>query len=128
MGLEQLEQIGKKIGDFATSTAKKAGDQVQIAKLALDKAGLEKDIDGVYAAIGRYCYTKVKAGESMPAELNDYCADIDALFRQVAAIEDEIAAYKSGRDDVVYAEATETVEPPEEAARSEPPAGEVPAK
>lgn len=56
-----FEKIGKVLGNIASTTAKKAGEQVQITKLGIDRAGLEKQIEGVYAAIGRYCYSKAKA-------------------------------------------------------------------
>ncbi|MEG2174276.1 MAG: hypothetical protein RR135_02175 [Oscillospiraceae bacterium] len=105
-----IEKIGKKFGAFASVTAKKAGEQAQIARLNLDAAGLEKEIDGVYMAMGRYCYTKAKAGDSMSAEVMEYCADIDSLHMQIASIRKEIAFHKSERDGVAYSTAQEASE------------------
>ena len=97
-----FEKFSKVLGNIASTTAKKAGEQVQIAKLGIDRAGLERQIEGVYAAIGRYCYSKVKAGESMPEELLDYCRDIDVLMQQIADLDLEIAQHKNERDAAVY--------------------------
>lgn len=106
-----LEKFGKLIGNIASTTAKKAGEQVQIAKLGIDRAGVERQIEGVYAAMGRYCYSKVKAGESMPEELLEYCRDIDVLVQQIADLDLEIAQHKIERDSAEYSVVTEFVEP-----------------
>ena len=97
-----FEKIGKVLGNIASTTAKKAGEQVQITKLGIDRAGLEKQIEGVYAAIGRYCYSKAKAGESLPEEMLDYCRDIDLLYQQIEEIDEEISQHKSERDAAEY--------------------------
>lgn len=97
-----FEKIGKVLGNIATTTAKKAGEQVQITKLGIDRAGLEKQIEGVYAAIGRYCYSKAKAGEMLPEEMLDYCRDIDLLYQQIEAIDAEISQHRSERDSAEY--------------------------
>lgn len=118
-----FEKFGKILGNIASTTAKKAGEQVQIAKLGIDRAGLERQIEGVYAAIGRYCYSKVKAGESMPEELLDYCRDIDVLMQQIADLDLEIEQHKNERDAVEYSVATDVAEddtiPVAEAAEAE---------
>ncbi|WMJ82628.1 hypothetical protein ACS3UN_02740 [Oscillospiraceae bacterium LTW-04] len=105
-----FEKFGKIIGNIASTTAKKAGEQVQIAKLGIDRAGLERQIEGVYAAIGRYCYSKVKAGETMPEELLDYCRDIDVLMQQIADLDLEIEQHKNERDTAEYSVATDIPE------------------
>lgn len=105
-----FEKFGKILGNIASTTAKKAGEQVQIAKLGIDRAGLERQIEGVYAAIGRYCYSKVKAGETMPEELLDYCRDIDVLMQQIADLDLEIEQHKNERDAAEYSVATDNPE------------------
>lgn len=128
MGFEKFSKI---LGNIASTTAKKAGEQVQIAKLGIDRAGLERQIEGVYAAIGRYCYSKVKAGETMPEELLDYCRDIDVLMQQIADLDLEIEQHKNERDAAEYSVAAdftsdtipvaeaEVVEEPEQPAAAE---------
>lgn len=102
-----FEKFGKIIGGIASTTAKKAGEQVQIAKLGIDRAGIERQIEGVYAAMGRYCYSKVKTGENMPEELVEYCRDIDVLVQQIADLDLEISQHKNERDSAEYSVATE---------------------
>ena len=97
-----FEKFGKMIGNIASTTAKKAGEQAQIAKLGLDRAGIERQIEGVYAAMGRFCYSKIKEGEVLPEQLNEYCRDIDALNAQLAELETSIAAHKTARDAAEY--------------------------
>ncbi|PWM21575.1 MAG: hypothetical protein DBX44_08355 [Oscillospiraceae bacterium] len=97
-----LEKIGKVLGNIASTTAKKAGEQVQITRLGIDRAALEKQIEGVYAAIGRYCYSKAKSGDPIPDEILDYCRDIDQINSQIAAIDEEIARHRTERDAAEY--------------------------
>ncbi|MFV0497093.1 MAG: hypothetical protein ACK5L0_02825 [Candidatus Fimivivens sp.] len=97
-----FEKFSKMIGNIASTTAKKAGEQAQIAKLGIDKAGIQRQIEGVYTAIGRYCYSKIKAGETMPEELMDYCRDIDALMQQIADLDLDIQQHKNERDTAEY--------------------------
>lgn len=97
-----FEKFGKMIGNIASTTAKKAGEQAQIAKLGLDRAGIERQIEGVYAAMGRFCYSKIKEGEVLPEQLNEYCRDIDTLKEQLKELEDNIAAHKEARDAAEY--------------------------
>lgn len=92
-----FEKFGKMIGSIAASTAKVAGEQVQITKLGIDRAGVERQIEGVYAAMGRYCYSRIKAGDDLPPELSEYSRDIDALMEQLAEIDNEIELHKNER-------------------------------
>ena len=50
----------------------------------------------------RYCYSKAKAGESLPEEMLDYCRDIDLLYQQIEEIDEEISQHKSERDAAEY--------------------------
>ena len=97
-----LEKFGKMLGNIASTTAKKAGEQAQIAKLGIDRSGIERQIEGVYAAMGRYCYTQIKAGAELPEDLMEYCRDIDSLNEQLKQLEDNIAAHKTARDAAEY--------------------------
>lgn len=97
-----FENLGKMISNIASTTAKKAGEQVQITKLGIDRAGIERQMEGVYAAMGRYCYNKLKAGESLPEELMEYCRDVDTLAEQLKALDGEIEQHKTERDAAQY--------------------------
>ena len=97
-----LEKFGKMLGNMASTTAKKATEQAQIAKLGLDRAGIERQIEGVYAAMGKFCYNLIKSGAELPEELNEYCRDIDTLNAQLAELENSIAAHKTARDAAEY--------------------------
>lgn len=102
-----LEKLGKVLGSIANTTAKKATEQVQITKLGIDRASIERQIEGVYAAMGRFCYSRCKAGDALSEELREYCRDVDLLVEQIAALDDEIAQRKAERDAADYSAATE---------------------
>ena len=104
-----FENFGKKLGAMASTASKKAGEQVQVAKLTLDKAGLEKDIEGIYIAMGRYCFTFLKDRENLPEELTSYCKEVESLKSQISQINNEIANCKDPLS-VEFAETAPTVE------------------
>ena len=97
-----FENFGKMIGNIASTTAKKAEEQAKIAKLGIDRAGIERRMEGVYTAMGRFCYNKYKNGETLPEELLEYCRDIDTLAEQVASLNGEIEQHKTERDAAQY--------------------------
>ena len=97
-----FEKFGKMLGNMASTTAKKASEQAQIAKLGLDRTGIERQIEGAYAAMGKFCYNLIKSGAELPEELTQYCRDIDALNAQLAELQNSIAAHKTARDAAEY--------------------------
>lgn len=97
-----LEKFGKILGDIASTTAKKAGKQVNITRLSLDRAGIEKQIEGIYTAMGRYCYTQMQEGIECAPALTRYREDIDLLLEQIAALDREILQHKRERDAATY--------------------------
>ena len=97
-----FEKFGKMLGNMASTTAKKATEQAQIAKLGLDRAGIERQIEGVYAAMGKFCFNLAKSGAELPEELKKYCRDIETLMAQLAELDNSIAAHKTARDAAEY--------------------------
>ena len=97
-----FEKFGKMLGNMASTTAKKATEQAHIAKLGIDRAGIERQIEDVYAAMGKFCYNLAKSGAELPEELVEYCRDIDTLNSQLAELENSIAAHKTARDAAEY--------------------------
>ncbi len=89
-----IQSLKKKLGAAAAIAAKKAGDQVLIARLGIEKAGLEKRVDEAFLAIGKYCYTQARTIANLPKEIEAYCVDIDVLREQILELEEEIAAQK----------------------------------
>lgn len=98
-----FENMKKMLSNAASTTAKKAGEQVKITRLELSKSGLQKEIDGLYAEIGRCCFAKVKEGADFGEGIAAYCGDIDALNLRISQIENEIAAHRLERDNAQYA-------------------------
>lgn len=97
-----FEKFGKMMSNIASTTAKKAEEQAKITKLGLDRAGIERKMEGVYTAMGRFCYNKYKNGDELPEELLEYCRDIDTLAEQVDSLNSEIEQHKNERDAAQY--------------------------
>ncbi|MEG1972012.1 MAG: hypothetical protein RR315_02545 [Oscillospiraceae bacterium] len=110
-----LEKWGKKIQAVAETTAKKAGDQVQIARLSIDKATFEKEMADAFTALGRHCYLNYEKENMVLSGIKEYKADIDNLKLKIAAIEREIEEVKASCHDscdftVPYEEKTDNAE------------------
>lgn len=97
-----FEKFGKMMSNIASTTAKKAEEQAKITKLGIDRAGIERKMEGVYTAMGRFCYNKYKNGDELPEELLEYCRDIDTLAEQVDSLNGEIEQHKNERDAAQY--------------------------
>lgn len=97
-----FENFGRVISNIASTTAKKAEEQAKITKLGIDRAGVERRMESVYTAMGRFCYSKYKNGEQLSEELLEYCRDIDTLAEQIASLNGEIEQHKTERDSAQY--------------------------
>ena len=94
-----FSKFSKKVQAVASTTAKKAGEQVQIAKLQIDKTTVNKDITDAYTALGKYCYLNMES-EDLIEGIKEYKKDIDELKLKVAALEREIASVKTEGEEV----------------------------
>ena len=100
MSFEKFKRI---VTGVANTTVKKAGEQVQITKLDLEKATIEREIKEIYTEIGRHCYSQIKEGVSFDNYVVDCCASIDERAKKIVALETRIAAHKIERDTAEYA-------------------------
>ena len=98
-----FEKFKKIVTGVANTTVKKAGEQVQITKLDIEKAGLEREIREIYTEIGRHCYSKIKEGTQFDEYVTDCCESIDERAKKIVALETRIAAHKIERDTAEYA-------------------------
>lgn len=107
-----LEKWGKKLHAVAENTAKKAGNQVQIAKLSIDKTTLQKEMTDVFTALGKYCYLNYENENAALLGIKEYKNDIENLKLKIAELDKEIEEVKtSGHEDndfsVSYEEKTD---------------------
>jgi len=99
MAFENLVKIAR---NFTDTTVKKTGEQVRITKLSMEKAGLEKEADALYAKIGRHCFELHQRGESLDETIDAFCIELSTLADKVAEIETRIDAHKVERDGARY--------------------------
>ena len=97
-----MDDIKKLFGGVASTTAKKASEQIQITKIGIEKAGIDKQIEEAYVAIGKRCMAHYKAGDTIPEEILDYCKDIDSLMAQLAEMKEKMEQHRQVRDDSKY--------------------------
>ena len=108
-----FEKFTRKFQEVAETTAKKAGDQVQIAKLGIDKASIQKELNDAFTALGKYCYLNIGNIDGAMNGIKEYKRDIDDLKLKIGEIEREIESVKkqgSDKEDsieVLYTEKTE---------------------
>ncbi len=99
MAFENLVKIAR---NFTDTTVKKTGEQVQITKLALEKSGLEKEMEALYTKIGRHCYALHQNGETLDETIDATCAEVASLEERIADIANRIDAHKVERDGARY--------------------------
>lgn len=97
-----LEKFKKIVTGVANTTVKKAGEQVQITKLDLERSTIEREIKDIYTDIGRHCYAQMKEGAAFDEYVAERCADVDERAKKIVALETRIAAHKLERDTAEY--------------------------
>ncbi len=88
-----FSKFSKKVQEVASSTAKKAGEQVQIAKLQIDKTTIGKEMTDAFTAFGKYCYFNMDK-EDFIEGAKQYKKDIDELKLKIANLDKEIASMR----------------------------------
>lgn len=93
-----FSKFSKKVQAVASNTAKKAGEQVQIAKLQIDKTSVNKEMTDAFTALGKYCYLNLEK-EDLLEGAKQYKKDIDELKLKIAELDREIALVKESNQD-----------------------------
>ena len=107
-----FSKFGKKVQAVAQSTAKKAGEQVQIAKLQIDKTTVNKEMTDAFTALGKYCYLNFENQDMLLSGIKEYKKDIDSLKMKIAEIENEIEDVKQEDDAEINVQYQEKKEEP----------------
>ena len=97
-----VEDIGKLLGELASTTAKKAGEQANLAKLALERTVIDNQLEDVYISIGKKCVALNKAGGSVPEEVLSRCKDVEQLTGQLLEINEQMELHRRARDEAKY--------------------------
>lgn len=99
---EKVEEIGKKVGDTATSTyntvADKSGKLIEETKLKIAISDKETDIDEVYEEIGKAVYDQYKAGEDVGKDFTKLAKKIDKYNEEIKDMKTKILYNKSLRE------------------------------
>lgn len=89
MGL--FEDVVVNARSAANVVGKKAGQLVDISKLRLSAADVEREISGRLEALGRLVYDAKKTGVDSHALIEEGISCIDELYEQLDVINDELA-------------------------------------
>lgn len=89
MGL--FEDVVVNARSAANVVGKKAGQLVDISKLRLSAADVEREISGRLEALGRQVYDAKKTGIDSQALIDESISCIDELYEQLDVINDELA-------------------------------------
>ncbi len=99
--MKKVEEIGKKVGDTASSTyntvADKSGKLIQETKLKISISDKEADIDEIYEEIGKAVYEQYKAGEDVGKDYTKLAKKIDKLNEEIEEMNTKILYNKSLR-------------------------------
>lgn len=80
-----------------TTVSKKAGKMVDVSKLRLSAAELNKEIDKRFEALGRVVYDSRKDGTDIDGLVAECEKSIDALYERLDAVNEKIAHIKEKR-------------------------------
>lgn len=82
----------KKIGEQVNVLGKKSGEMLEVTKLKLACAKLEKEVEEKKLALGHLCYEAYLEGKREEEEMLSLCKSIDELRAEIEKINEEIEA------------------------------------
>ena len=86
----------RRAGDFAAEcVGKKASDLVEVTKLKMEAAEVEKDVSATLEGLGRLVYDGRKSGQDVSALTEECITKIDELNARVAELRRKIDEYNN---------------------------------
>ena len=90
-----FEDVLLKAKSVAESAGKKTTDLVEVTKLKMEAAEVEKDISATLEGLGRLMYDSKKAGEDVSALIDECIIKVDEQNAKLAELRDKICAYQN---------------------------------
>ncbi|HBQ64130.1 MAG TPA: hypothetical protein DD727_04245 [Clostridiales bacterium] len=90
-----LDNLGKKIGDIAQTTAKKSSEMIEVTKLNMAINSAEDSIKKIYVSIGEYTYKQFEDNALQDPYLLDLSNQIKAQKDKIAEIRQKINEVKN---------------------------------
>ncbi len=90
-----FEDVLIKAKDLAETAGKKTSDMVELTKLKVEAAEIEKDIAATLEGLGRLIYDARKAGEDVGELIDDCVARVDELTKKKDEAEARICEFRN---------------------------------
>ncbi len=90
---DETFEAAKNVCENAT---RKASATVSVEKLKIKALSIDKELEKLYAAIGKNCYTRYKNGEVMPDSFFSVFSKIEEKAEELEEIKDKIIEIKGG--------------------------------
>lgn len=90
--MEWIEQVKDTVIKTASVAYEKSEQFVDAAKTRLAVANAESDNKKLYAELGAVLYEKYKAGEAIPAGLEELLEKLDVKQQEIAYLREKLAA------------------------------------
>lgn len=82
----------------AETVGKEAGRLVDLSRLRLDAAEIQRDISKKYESLGRIVYDSCKSGSPADAGCGEYIVGIDDLYRKLDEVNEKIRVLRRKTD------------------------------
>lgn len=82
----------------AETVGKEAGRLVDLSRLRLDAAEIQRDISKKYESLGRIVYDACKSGSPADAGCGEYIVGIDDLYRKLDEVNEKIRVLRRKTD------------------------------
>lgn len=93
--METFDELFDKAKTFVDIASKKTSDAVELARLRMNRAQLNGDMQKAYEKLGAFVYKFRKSGEENQDLINICVEEIDELLRKMDDIADKINIIKS---------------------------------
>ncbi len=89
---EKARDLGDNLGEKARDLGENIGDKLEISKIKSQIGKLEKEISNNYESIGVLYYQQTMEKSISETEIQRLCSSISDLKKDIAALEEKIAA------------------------------------
>lgn len=90
-----FEDVLLKAKSVAESAGKKTSDLVEVTKLKMEAAEVEKDIAATLEGLGRLVYDSKKIGEDVSELIEECIVKVDEQTQKLTELHDKICAYQN---------------------------------
>ena len=93
--MDFFENVKNVVESTAEVVAKKSGELFETSKIRYSVYDLNAEIKKLFNTLGELVYTNYKSGEDAEERISELCGQIDAKYKEIAALKEQLSEIKN---------------------------------